>query len=103
MCKNKLKSARDLEEPTETKASFALHQLLSYMMAVWGLWLTVAHVASHQHVARVTVAAVAAHGVVALVVTPSVPLAALVHICKSDDSSTVNPRRRKNGITPPLW
>lgn len=47
-----------------------------------GLWLTVAHVASYQHVARVTGAAVAAHGVVALVVAAAVPLAAFVHICK---------------------
>lgn len=80
---SEMSSARELEGPTETKAFFVLHSAAgSYIAAVEGLWLTVAHVPSHQHVARVTGAAVAAHGVVALVVTPSVPLAALVHICK---------------------
>lgn len=44
--------------------------------------LTVTHVASYQHVAFVTGAAVTAHSVVALMVTPSVPFAALVDICK---------------------
>lgn len=76
------------------------------------MWLTVAHVTSHQHVARMAGAAVAAHGVVALVVTPSVPLAALVHICKEEEEDnigggTVKPRRREkrrhkkaNPVTP---
>lgn len=45
------------------------------------LQLTSAHVASQQLVALVTGAAVTAHRVVALVLAPSVPLAALVHIC----------------------
>lgn len=74
-----------------------------YMTAVWALWLTVAHVTSHQHVAWVTGAAVAAHGVVALVVTPSVPLAALVHICKRDGGGTVNPRWSKTRHHGALW
>lgn len=52
------------------------------MMAIYGLWLTITHVASYQYVALVTGAAVTAHSVVALVVTPSISLAALVHICK---------------------
>lgn len=45
------------------------------------LQLTSTRVASMQLVALVTGAAVTAHGVVAPVVTPSVPLAALVNIC----------------------
>ena len=51
-------------------------------MCICGLWLTITHLASHQHVSLVTGAAVTAHSVVALVITPSVPLAALVDICE---------------------
>ncbi len=57
-----------------------------------GLWLTVTHVASYQHVALVAGAAVTAHGVVALMVTPSISLAALIDICKQD-GGTVNMRK----------
>lgn len=54
------------------------------MMYICGLWLTITHVASYQHVSLVTGAAVTAHSVVALMVTPSISLAALVDICKQD-------------------
>ena len=59
------------------------------MMCIHGLWLTITHVVSYQHVALVTGAAVTAHSVVALMVTPSISLVALVYICKLD-SGTVN-------------
>lgn len=51
--------------------------------------------APHQHVALVTGAAVTAHSVVALVVTPSVPLAALINICTQDgDTADVRGNKR---------
>lgn len=59
------------------------------------LQLTITHVAPNQHVALVTGAAVTAHGVVALVVTPSVPLAALVYIC-TEGGDTADIERREN-------
>lgn len=64
--------------------SFAASDVISDIRPPCISLLTITHVASYQHVALVTGAAVTAHSVVALMVTPSIPLAALVDICKQE-------------------